>query len=185
MELRRNLFFVLTLGTGFSLVLLLNSCSVGGYPIKDEILIERFRNNEVQFKMLVQKFQEDTKLRMIGLDAASYAGQLQQGEKELLRLESAGLTRRAWDSYQDQLRRLSLVQIIKSDSSPAIELKVEEESLLNGDSTWGYWYGPVPASALLEASLSGYTLSGQTGRVGGTMVVRRISTDWYLFLFVE
>ena len=183
MDLRRHPFLVLTWGTGFSLVLLLNSCSVGNAHLQDEMLIERFRSNEAQFKMLVQKFQEDKKLRMIGLDAASYSGRLLQGEKELLRLESAGFTKMAWNNYQDHFRQLSLVRILKADS--AIELRVDEQSILNGNSSKGYWYGQVPPSARLEASLNNYRLSRQTGRVGGTMVVRKISTDWYLYLFVE
>ena len=162
------------------LPMLLSSCSVGAHHPNSSFLIETYWRHEGEFELLVRHLQDNAGLNAI--DRASYRYHNRVFRVDATKPSWEGLSRAEWDWYQEKMKRLGIVRILKGNSE--IELRVTEGALLNGDSTKGYLYSSRPQRNE-KSSLDRYRISPEDKlRTGGYCALRRIATAWYLYLSV-
>jgi hypothetical protein len=163
--------------------LLFGACSVGQHHTSDSKLERNFLDHQVEFESLLSELEADEKMTMINTQEAKYGGRVVSGRASSQQMETAGLTKERWAMYQRQLRALGVRQVNKGPQS--VEFRVDEGSLLNGDSYKGYEYSPSkPAHP--KSRLDGYRMSeSDHDDFGGYHVSRPLKGHWYIYLYIN
>ena len=166
-----------------STLLMLGSCAVGGRHTPDAVLERNFLQHESGFEALLADVKADTNLEMITTHELRYSGRRLSNITESSSFDGLGFSAARWEKYQRQLRQLGLVQVNRGEG--AIEFRVDQVSLWNGDSYKGYEYDPV-APPSQQADLDSYRISDRDkDSVGGHRVSRPIKGHWYIMLVVS
>ncbi len=163
--------------------LLVVACAVGSRHTPDSQLERRFLSNEAAFESLLSEVQADERVNMISTTHVRYGDRILSAEGSRDELERLGFTRDRWMRYQQQLKALGLVAVLKNSS--CIEFRVDQGSIRNGDSYKGYEYCTT-APGHLKSSLDGYRISeADRGKSEGYSVSRPLKGHWYLYLYVN
>lgn len=164
--------------------LLLNSCAVGTHHTTDLKLEQNFAAHEAEFEKLLAETKADAGLEMLRDNELRYSGQAFNGQIDIPRLETLGLTNERLAMYRQQARNLGIVQLTKSRGT--VEFRVDDGTFSNGDSYKGYEYSPVPPTGNQKTSLDGYRISkADRDPYGDFFVYKPIKGNWYLYLFVS
>jgi hypothetical protein len=97
--------------------------------------------------------------------------------------EHVGLTNRRLVSLRQQIQDLGVVQINQNDDK--VEFRIDNGSIINGDSYKGYAYIQEPPEHQ-RAKLDWYRESeSNMDRFGNSLIYEPLKGHWYLFLFVN
>ena len=163
--------------------LLVVACGVGRHHTPDSQLERRFFDNEAAFETLLSEVQADEKLTMISTTHVRYGNRVLSAESNRDELERLGFTRDRWTEYQQQLKSLGVVEILKDFSG--IEFRVDQGSIRNADSYKGFEYSTT-APAHQKLSLDDYTISeADRDKSGAYSVSKPLKGHWYLYLYVN
>ena len=169
-------------GPAVLLLMLLGGCAVGGRHTPDSNLERNFLQHQSQFEALLADLQADGRIKMMGIGELRYADGPLSTQIGLANVDRLGLPKERWIRYQKQLQDLGIVMAFQG--SGGVALKVDSESLLNGDSSKGYEYTEVPPEHL-KRSLDGYRLSQNDRDISGNYsVAKQIKGHWYIYLDV-
>jgi len=162
---------------------MLGSCTAGAHHSTDALLERNFLEREKEFENLLADVRADSKLEMISTRDVRYSGRSVFNVKDASDVEAVGLSAEEWRSYMRQLNSLGVVQVNQGEQR--VTLRVDEPSLLNGDSFKGYEYS-VERLSSLGTSLDEYKLSAtDKNSTGGYQVFKPLKANWYIFLYVN
>ena len=167
-----------------ALLALPQGCSVGRSHTSDASLQRFFNQHRQEFEAVLSEVQADSHLKTLQRDVVSYSGRLVKVDGiKFEEVESLGLPKSRWIHYQEELQRLRLAGIMKSEHE--IEFRVDPGTMFNGDSYKGYCYRATAPDRLLS-SLDEYRTSDRDlNRFGGWLVFKPLMGDWFLYLFVN
>ncbi len=159
------------------------ACAVGRRHTPDAELERKFLDNEAAFESLLSEVQADERVTMISTTHVRYGDRILSAESSRNELERLGFTRDLWTRYQQQLKGLGLVAVLKHSS--CIEFRVDQGSIRNGDSYKGYAYCTTTPGHL-KSSLDDYRISeADRDKSEGYSVSKPLKGRWYLYLYVN
>ena len=160
-------------------------CAVGRHHTSDASLERVFNQHRAEFEALLADLQADPQLTTLMPHVVIYDGrrvEIQEDNSE--EIERRGLPKARWTQYMKQMQQLGLVGITRS--AEEVEFRVDPGTLFNGDSYKGYSYRQTVPDRLLLPSLDGYRISDRDlNGFGGWLVFKRLTGNWYLYLFVN
>jgi hypothetical protein len=125
----------------------------------------------------------DDRLEMLTARLIRYAGRTLSTSDDLAEIERLRMTRERLSRWQQRLRQIGVVQITKAGD--AVEFRVDQGSISNGDSYKGYEYDLAPPMNQ-HSSLDEYRISARDkNEFGDWYVTKPIRGHWYLYLFVN
>lgn len=164
-------------------LIILSACVVGRQHTPDSQLEQRFREHEAAFEELLALVQADKTVEMIGLDQIRHEGETVSTAEVLAAAGKDQVRIATWERCVRLLRMLGVVQVFRGAS--AVSFKVDDGSILNGDSYKGYEYTSVPPGNV-KASLDGYRMDPQDRTQLGTRTAyKALKGKWHLYLAIN
>ena len=147
-----------------------------GTHTSDTRLITFFYHHEASFERLVTMADEDRNLHAITRDSVMIKSG--KGDWAVMSPHAISVTR--WEEYQKLFKELNLpVGIVKSGQD--VDFRIDNYSMLNGDSSKGFYYSPESPPGACTTELSACASKQRIGPAGLT-VNRMIKPRWYLYL---
>ncbi len=124
------------------LLFFITACAANRGHTSDSKLEDKFHRYEAQFEALRTTVQADERLQIIEIGRLRYENSWLSDQNDQTELGRIGLSRERWVWYQEQMRQLGLVQVVRE--SNGVTFNVDPESFSNGDSCKGYEYVSTP-----------------------------------------
>jgi len=159
-------------------------CAVGSHHTSDAELERKFVSHRMEFEKLSTELAADEGFEMIRSDSLRYRGRVLRGRIGERDVGDIGLTTGRLETYRRILGSLGVLQITKTGG--AIEYRVDQGSVWNGDSNKGLEYCPRQPRGVSSQNLDSYRI-GPDSRPerGGRFVYKPLGGNWYLYLFVN